>query len=147
MTITKVEPIPATVSAYIIDPWECEVYGAVLPFNGDHRKLNRAVYQAMSTHGISVTAFDIVRMPHGDGLHVDDEGMIRAEKSATFRIDNYHHTLHGIGVVIGSNEETGDTKSKPAMSIEKLRSMVAFEVSRVAQAVGRAQAAEGRSVH
>lgn len=65
---------------------------------------------------------DIVILPHGNMLIVDDEGLLKPNRA--FKIEGYHSPLAGKALLVGDNYE--DFKQPPKVTLEEARSMVSF---------------------
>jgi hypothetical protein len=63
---------------------------------------------------------DIVRLPHGNMLIVDDEGLLKPNR--VFAIDGYHGMLAGKALLIGDNSK--DFKEPPHVTLTEARDMV-----------------------
>jgi hypothetical protein len=84
-------------NAYLIDPFTKTV--TTVEYDGDYQR----IYDL-----IECDMFDVVRInAQGDGIFVDDEGLINGKEQAFFRIDvdGYHHPLAGKGLVLGVDSE------------------------------------------
>lgn len=72
---------------------------------------------------IQARPFDVARLPNGDGIYVDDEGLFR-EKRDFFWVDGYPTPLVGRGLVLGLNRE-GESVA-PHVPFEVFKGMVQF---------------------
>lgn len=70
---------------------------------------------------IECNHFDVVRLPNGDVIFVDDEGLL-VEKPAGFAISSYNQTLMGNGVVIGTGS-MGESQP-PVSSVQEIEELI-----------------------
>jgi hypothetical protein len=105
-------------NAYLIDPLTRTVTPLALP-DGNVRAELDAIYTAIGCNNV-----DAVRLDYGDGIFVDDEGLISGNPDARgyFALAGYPNPLCGRGVCIGSDAE-GDSTS-PRITLEALTALV-----------------------
>lgn len=83
---------------YLIDPFAKTI--TEVEYSGDYKQ----IYDL-----IDCECFDVARINgKGDGIFVDDEGLIREKPQAFFIHANYPTPLAGKGFLLGSNDE-GDS--------------------------------------
>jgi hypothetical protein len=74
---------------------------------------------------IDAECFDCARINrHGDGIFVDDEGLIREVEQAFFQHEDYPQPLAGKGLVLGCDDE-GNSVS-PHTTLEELKAKITF---------------------
>lgn len=97
---------------YLIDPVEQTV--TEVPYSGNYEE----IYQY-----IGADAFDVARVnEHGDGIYVDDEGLINGKQQAFFQIQGYHQPLAGKGLYMGCDAE-GETVA-PYATLEEVKDSI-----------------------
>lgn len=74
-------------------------------------------YQAMGCDLV-----DIVRLPHGNMLIVDDEGLLKPNH--VFTIEGYPEGLAGKSLIVGDNND--DFKQAPTITLDQARQMVGW---------------------
>lgn len=72
---------------------------------------------------IGCELFDIVRLDNGNGVYVDDEGLMK-DPQHFFVLKGYPNPLAGNGLVLGTNPE-GESVST-TLTVEKVKAMVKF---------------------
>lgn len=98
--------------AYLIDPFQMSI--SEVDYSGDYKH----IYQL-----IDCDCFDVVTInEEGDGIFVDDEGLINGKSQAFFACYPYPNPLAGKGLVLGRDHE-GESVS-PKMTIEDLRDRI-----------------------
>ena len=66
-----------------------------------------AIYKAMDCD-----LFDVVNLPNGDAIYVDDEGLLKPDKIiGAFIFPNWNYPLVNKCLVIGTNRATGNSVS------------------------------------
>lgn len=66
------------------------------------------------------------RLENGDGVLVDDEGLLKlTPESKFFTFGNYPQPLVGNGLLLGSNPQTGDTRNVQS-NVERIKRSVRF---------------------
>lgn len=89
----------------------------------DHNGDFRNIYKLLSHETHPVDCFDVVRLDHGDGIFVDDNGLLN-NPQRFFLIRDYHSPLAGKGLCLGSDAEGDSIAAKTA--IGWFRSNIAF---------------------
>jgi hypothetical protein len=103
--------------AYLIDPFAKTV--DAVDYDGDYKHIYAL---------IDADTFDCARFnEHGDGVFVDDEGLISGKSQEFFAIQGYSTPLAGKGLVLGCNMRTGDSAA-PHVDLNWLREHVVFVV-------------------
>lgn len=105
----------AIMKAYLIDPFKKEVTS--VEYNGDFQQ----IYDL-----IDCSCFDVARInSHGDGIYVDDEGLIGdIMKQAFFMFSGYPNPLAGKGLVLGTDYQGESVE--PHITLDELKSKVRF---------------------
>jgi hypothetical protein len=94
--------------AILIDPFAC----TVTEIDHDHTS-HQSIYPALSHETMPVDCFDVVRLAFGDGIYIDDEGLLKSP-ARFFCLNDYHDDegtlvpLAGKGLILGSDAE-GET--------------------------------------
>lgn len=97
---------------YLINPFDRTI--TEVPYNGDFHH----IYEH-----IQAECFDLVRVnEQGDGVFVDDEGLIKEGPTAFFHIKGYPNPLAGRGLYLGC-DHGGDSVS-PYATLEEVRNSV-----------------------
>lgn len=99
--------------AYLINPFKREV--TEVEYEGDYR----AIYPL-----IQADCFDIARLDKGDGIYVDDNGLISGKHQEFFLFKDYPTPLAGYGLLLGSNDDGESTI--PHLTFEQVQSSVTF---------------------
>ena len=102
-------------NAYLIDPFNYTINP--VEYDGDFK----SIYQLIDCDTFDCTRFN----QHGDGVFVDDEGLISGKEQAFFVIQGYPNPLAGKGLVLGCDMDTGESKD-PHVTLEWLRENVTF---------------------
>lgn len=127
--------------AYLIDPWTRTV--TLTTHNGDFREIYKHLDGRLGEIGRAwphyVDCFDIVRLDHGDGIYVDDEGLLKDGPQAFFTVGGYG-PLAGRGLVLGSDYEGNSTDAKT--TLRKLRELVSWDGIKTNRAVTDDELAE-----
>lgn len=100
-------------NAYLIDPFEKTL--TEVEYNGDFREICRL---------IDAQVFDLARLPNGDAIYVDDEGLFK--RNEFFKHKGYGNPLAGKGLVLGCDEQ-GDSTS-PSCTLDELLDQVEFGI-------------------
>jgi len=98
----------------------------VFVINPVERTITEAEYSGVYTEIYTLGGFDcfsVVNISDGDGIFVDDEGLLKSGQSF-FGVTGYPQPLAGCGVVIGTDMD-GDSV-EPTVTLEWLRSNVVF---------------------
>lgn len=99
-------------NAFLIDPFTCTI--KEVDYSGSYKH----IYQL-----IDCECFDVVRInDKGDGIFVDDEGLLHDKPQAYFICAPYPNPLAGKGLVLGTDGE-GESIS-PKITIEELEQRV-----------------------
>lgn len=102
--------------AYLINPETQSI--STVNYSGD--------FNEIYTH-INAGCFDVARInDKGDGIFVDDEGLLKPQKYF-FKHSGYANWLAGRGLVLGC-DENGDS-CEPSVSIEELRQCISFGIN------------------
>lgn len=102
--------------AILIDPTARTVTEIELDFgNGGSTRELDVVYKAMGCDLV-----DIVRLPHGNMLIVDDEGLLKPNH--VYRIQGYHEMLAGKTLLIGDNNN--NFQQPPTVTLAEANEMV-----------------------
>lgn len=102
--------------AYLIDPEHMAV--SAVDYDGDYRNIYKL---------IGAECFDVARINEdGDGIFVDDEGLLRSGVQPAFQTSLYHSPLVGKGLVLGTDAE-GNSIS-PKITMAELASTLSFGV-------------------
>ena len=102
-------------NAYLIDPFAKTI--TPVEYNGNYKHIYAL---------IDADTFDCARFnQHGDGVFVDDEGLISGKEQAFFVIQGYPTPLAGKGLVLGCDMETGES-AEPHVTLEQMRELVTF---------------------
>lgn len=100
--------------AYLINPYDKTF--EIVEHDGDYKQIQKL---------IRAHHFDLARLPNGDAIYVDDEGLLKNPRHFFLHKD-YPNPLAGYGLVLGVDYETGDSTS-PKMSFEELKSQIIFK--------------------
>ena len=100
--------------AYLINPYLKNFQ--IVEHDGDYKQIQKL---------IRANHFDLARLPNGDAIYVDDEGLLN-NPTGFFIHKDYPNPLAGYGLVLGVDYETGDSTS-PKMSIEELMPKIIFK--------------------
>jgi hypothetical protein len=109
--------------AILIDPFACTITEV------EHTGNWRTIAPTLSHETQPVELFDVVRLGLGDGIFVDDEGLMKRPERF-FVLASYHDDngvpvpLAGKGLVIGSNAE-GDARDAQ-VSLDWIKGQVRF---------------------
>lgn len=102
--------------AFLINPFEKSI--TEVEHNGDYREIYKLCdYQT----------FDVVRLEEGDGIYVDDEGLLKtiaADSFFSLPATHPHQAYVGKALVLGCDEEGNSTS--PKISLEELKARVRF---------------------
>ena len=86
---------------------------------------NDSELQSMYNH-IKCEMVDCVSLNNGNDVWVDEEGLQRLTPFSTFfKIEGYHEFLPSNGLILGYDDETGDS-SDTTLTIDEIKSMVTF---------------------
>jgi hypothetical protein len=100
--------------AYLINPFEKSI--TEVEHNGDYKQIYTF---------IDCDTFDVVRMDDGDGIYVDDEGLLKSGQQffalPSLRPDA---AFAGKGLVLGCDDQ-GDSTS-PKITLDELAKLVQF---------------------
>lgn len=88
-----------------------------IPNNGD--ELNPAIYAILECQ-----LFDVVRLEGGDGIFVDDEGLLKDEPGPFFTLWGYPNPIAGHGLVLGCDED--GNSCAPVVTVQELRDWVVW---------------------
>ncbi|MFN7323068.1 MAG: hypothetical protein ACK5SP_02225 [bacterium] len=81
--------------AYLINPFAQTI--TQVEYTGNYQQ----IYDL-----IDAETFDVARInEHGDGIFIDDEGLIREKDQAFFKHKEYPQPLAGLGLVLGCDDE------------------------------------------
>lgn len=108
--------------AYLINPFDKTV--TEVEYDGDYK----SIYTL-----IDADCFDVARLDKGDGIYVDDEGLISGKPQEFFLVRGYPTPLAGKGLLLGCNDE-GET-IEPFITLDELQSQVSF-ISNLEVAIG-----------
>jgi hypothetical protein len=93
---------------YLIDPTIRTVHK--VDYNGDYKQ----IYDLLSDDNHRVEMFQVVEInEHGDGVFVDEEGLLNGNPHGWFTVRGYPGVLRGKGLVLGVDEE-GDSVTPKA---------------------------------
>lgn len=98
--------------AFLIDPFEETI--TEVEHNGNFREIYKF---------IDAQVFDIARIPYGDSIFVDDEGLYKSNQRFFLHTD-YGQPLCGKALVLGTDDE-GESTS-PKITLEQLKERVQF---------------------
>ena len=98
--------------AYLIDPHAKTV--EQVDYSGEYQDIYKL---------IDARTFDVARLAEGDGIFIDDEGLM-VDEPVFFKHKDYRHPLVGKGLVLGCDDE-GNSIS-PACTLDELRAQVSF---------------------
>lgn len=101
-----------SMTAYLIDPANQTI--TQVEHSGDYRQIYAL---------IDCETFDVARLNKGDGIFIDDEGMMKPND--LFIHEDYPNPLAGKGLVLGCNFETGESQSAQC-TLEELKKKVAW---------------------
>lgn len=104
--------------AILIDPFKCEIT-EVERDAADYTN----IYPLLSHESMTVDHFDVVRLDRGDGIFVDDEGLLKP-CVRYFLWDGYPQQLAGRGLIVGSNDAGNATAVK--ITLDEVRRRVTF---------------------
>ena len=104
--------------AYLIDPRARTV--STVEYSGDYQEIYRLT---------QCDTFTLVQFgEHGDGVFIDDEGLLKSGPLDFFMLEGYPQPLAGRGLVLGCD---GDGESvTPRCSVDDVQRMVAFPPAR-----------------
>lgn len=88
-----------------------------IPNNGD--ELNPAIYAILECQ-----LFDVVRLEDGDGIFVDDEGLLKDEPGPFFTLWGYPNPIAGHGLVLGCDQD--GNSCAPVVTAQELRDRVVW---------------------
>lgn len=108
-------PKETTMQAYLIDPFTQTVNP--VEYDGNYK----SIYGFIDAHTFDCARFN----EHGDGIYIDDEGLISGKQQAFFRVRGYPEPLAGKGLVLGCNMANGESCA-PSVSLEEMRENVLF---------------------
>lgn len=100
--------------AYLIDPFAQTV--TEVDYSGDIAD----IYKLTDCETFAVAQFDA----RGNGVFVDDEGLLNNKPKAFFQIWDYPQPLAGKGLVLGTDDE-GESIA-PTLTLAELRAKVRF---------------------
>jgi len=100
-----------------IDVETCEVYYIDLDYK-DYRSIYPAIGNGCNLFSIPVS------YENGDGLYVDDEGLMHPEIVGYFTMKGWEYPIAGNAIILGSDEE-GESKDCKT-DIEDIRKQVIF---------------------
>ena len=114
-----------TFTAFLIDPFVLDVRKNGNPlFSGQHpiRRVQmsrdyRLIYDLLSHPKHPVDTFDVVGLPNGDSIYVDDEGLLK-DSDHWFMLHGYPQPLKGRGLVMGTT--SSGNSCAPKISFETL---------------------------
>ena len=69
--------------------------------------------------------FTCIGLPKNDALYIDDEGLLKEEPIGAFMIGSYPQPLSGHGLIIGTDEETGESQDCQS-TLEEIKKSVRF---------------------
>jgi hypothetical protein len=99
--------------AYLIDPFAKTV--TEYEYNGDYK----SIYVF-----IDASTFDVARLDKGDGIYIDDNGLISGKHQEFFLVQGYPTPLAGKGLLLGCDNEGNSTS--PHLTFDEFTSMVTF---------------------
>lgn len=99
--------------AYLINPFTRSI--TEVEYDGNYK----SIYGLINAH-----CFDVARLDHGDGIYIDDEGLISGQPQQFFLVKGYPTPLAGKGLVLGSDDE-GET-TPPRITLDQLTSLITF---------------------
>lgn len=67
---------------------------------------------------------DVVRLEDGDGIFVDDEGLLKDEPGPFFTLWGYPNPIAGHGLVLGCDED--GNSCAPVVTVQELRDRVVW---------------------
>lgn len=103
------------VKAYLIDTPNKRV--SEVEWDGNYKSINKL---------IKASIYTVVQInEHGDSVFVDDEGLINGNPHGWFVHKNYPQPLRGYGLVLGLDEDTGESIA-PRATIDELRAQITF---------------------
>ena len=79
-----------------------------------------ALYEHIGCHTIDF----VCRTPKGDALVVDDEALLHEPQPPAFRFGYYPYRIHGIALVMGSDDYGRTTE--PKLTLQQVRNLVKF---------------------
>jgi hypothetical protein len=86
---------------------------------------NDSELQSMYNH-IKCGMVECVNLNDGNDVWVDEEGLLRLTPFSTFfKIEGYHEFLPSNGLILGYDDETGDS-SDTTLTIDDVKSKVTF---------------------
>lgn len=100
--------------AILIDPHQREV--TEVEYDGVYTSIYKL---------IDAETFDLARLPDGDGIFVDDEGLLK-QPIDFFRLQGMTEPLTGKGLVLGSDAE-GES-IPPKITIEQIKKRIMWGV-------------------
>ena len=98
--------------AILINPFEQTV--TQVDYSGDYTEIYKL---------IDAEYYDVAGIAHGDGIFVDDEGLLNSP-THFFEHADYHSPLAGKGLIIGCNSEGESVDCKT--TVEEVKSKVKF---------------------
>lgn len=78
-----------------------------------------AIYQTLKCE-----RFDVVRLEGGDGIFIDDEGLLKDEPGPFFSLWGYPNPLAGHGLVLGCDQD--GNSCDPVVTVQELRDWVVW---------------------
>lgn len=106
--------------AFLIDPYARTV--SEVAYNGDYHQ----IYEFIDCDTFDCARFD----ENGDGVFINDNGLIDNSPKAFFVVDGYPQPLTGKGLVLGCDDNGESTE--PRVTLEELRQRVHFLTARQA---------------
>lgn len=101
--------------AYLIDTPNKRV--SEVEWDGDYKSIHKL---------IKASPYAVVQInEHGDSVFVDDEGLINGNPHGWFVHKNYPQPLRGYGLVLGLDDDTGESIA-PRATIDELRAQITF---------------------
>lgn len=98
--------------AILINPYDQTI--TQVDYSGDFRDIYKL---------IEAECFDVANITHGDGIFVDDEGLMNGP-THFFEHADYHSPLAGKGLILGCNSEGESVDCKT--TVEEVKSKVKF---------------------
>lgn len=95
--------------AILINPFDQTV--TEVEYSGDYRDIYKL---------IDAQCFDVARLPHRDGIFVDDEGLLNGT-THFFQHEDYPNPLAGKGLIIGCDEEGESVDCKTTLNEVKAK--------------------------
>lgn len=76
---------------------------------------------------LGCSIFEVVNIDHENDIYVDEEGIMNMnDETGFFQVEGYPQPLAGNGLVLGFNDEDGDSKDT-TLSVEEIKSRVKFK--------------------